>query len=132
MVRYDGIPTCLCRFLLCNKVWKLVATKHILKILTELFFAYSRDKYEVLSTHALADSMTYPPEILTSFLNGQFTVSVKGRPFHNQALDEAQESVINRRLKQITTRPSHFRLVQLADFMAYLEKVVAGLDMLSS
>jgi hypothetical protein len=31
-------------------------------------------------------------------------------------------------IKQITTRPSHFRMVGMADFMAYLDRVVTGLD----
>ena len=98
------------------------------KLLTELFFAYSRDKYEVVSTNALADSYTYPSEIIEEFKNGQWTVSVKGRPFHSLALDEAHECIINRKLKQITTRPSHFRMVELSDFMAYLDTVTSGLD----
>ena len=53
---------------------------------------------------------------------------MKGRPFHNQALDEAHETIINRKLKQITTRHSHFRMVSLADFMAYLDNACTGLD----
>lgn len=99
-----------------------------LKVLTELFFAYSRDKYEVLSISALSDSYKYPKEVIDFFMNGQWTVSVKGRPFHNLALDKAHECIINRKLKQITTRASHFRMVELSDFMAYLDEVVTGLD----
>ena len=99
-----------------------------LKILTELFFAYSRVKYEVLSINALSNSYTYPKEMVDIFKRGQWTVSVKGRPFHNLALDEAHECIINRKLKQITTRPSHFRMVDLSDFMAYLDQVVSGLE----
>ena len=83
-----------------------------------IFFAYSRDKYEVLTVNALADVYTYPHDIIHFFEDGQWTVSVKGRPYHSLALDEAQECIINRRLKQLTTRPSHFRMVDLADFMA--------------
>ena len=74
-----------------------------LRVLSEMFFAYSRDKYEVLVINSLADSITYPKEIIEHFMNGEWTVSVKGIPFHNQALDEAHETIINRRLKQITT-----------------------------
>ena len=54
---------------------------------------------------------------------------VKGRPYHNLALDEAHECSINRKLKQITTRPSYFRMVELANFMAYLDGVVSSLDL---
>lgn len=39
-----------------------------------------------------------------------------------------QGCIINRKLKQITTRPSHFRMVELSDFMAYLDSVMTGLD----
>ena len=52
---------------------------------------------------------------------------MKDRAFHNLPLDEAHESIINHKLKQITTRPRHFRMVELADFMAYLDFVVSGL-----
>ena len=99
-----------------------------LKVLTELFFAYSQDKYEVLSINALGDRYKYPKEVIDYFMNGQWTVSARGRPFHNLALDEAHECIINRKLKQITTRASHFRMVELSDFMAYLDGVVTGLE----
>ena len=66
--------------------------------------------------------------MLDNFKNGEWTVSYKGRPYHSLALDEAQECIVNRKLKQITTRPSHFRMVEMADFMAYLDAVVTGLD----
>ena len=99
-----------------------------LKVITEMYFAYGRDKYEVLSVTALADSFTYPPDVLDYFMQGEFTVSVKGRPYHNLAFDEAHECIINRKLKQITTRPSCFRMVELAGFMAYLETVLSGVD----
>ena len=75
----------------------------------------------------MADSYTYPEQVLNNFKNGQWTVSYKGRPYHSLALDEAQECIVNRKLKQITTRPSHFRMVEMADFMAYLDSVVTGL-----
>ena len=96
-----------------------------LKVITE---SYSRDKYEVLCLSALSNTYSYPSEIPKFFVHGQWTVSVRGRPYHNLALDEAHESIKNRKLKQITTRPSHFRMVELADFMAYLDCCLSGLD----
>ena len=33
------------------------------------------------------------------------------------------------KFKQITTRPSYFGTVELADFMAYLYSIVSGLDL---
>ena len=57
---------------------------------------------------------------------GEWTVSNRGRPYHNLAIDEAHESIINLRLKELTSRPSLFRTVQLADFMAYLYRIIEG------
>ena len=65
---------------------------------------------------------------MQQFLNGGWTVSIKGQPHHNLALDEAHESVINLRLKTITSRPSHFHTVELANFMPYLDKLVGGIE----
>ena len=45
---------------------------------------------------------------------------------YNLAFDEAHESIINLRLKTITSRPSHFRTVELSNFMSYLDKLVTG------
>ena len=98
-----------------------------LKAILPLFFAYCRNKYEELSTTALMDSYTLPTHIQDLFLDGQWTVSQKGMPYHNLALDEAHESIINLRLKSITARPSHFRTVELADFLSYLDTVVHSL-----
>ena len=61
-------------------------------------------------------------------MDGKWTVSLKGNPYHNLALDEGHECFINRRLKQITSYPSHFRTVQLANFMAYLDIVLRGIE----
>ena len=63
-----------------------------LRVLGELFFTYSRDKYEVLVVNSISDSIMYPKDI-EHFFNGEWTVSMKGRPFHNQALDEAHETI---------------------------------------
>ena len=70
------------------------------------------------------DTLTMPAEILKRFMDGEWTVSLKGFHFSNLALDEAHECVINRRLKQITSRPSAFCTVELADFMSYLDTIL--------
>ncbi len=98
-----------------------------LKAILPLFFAYCRDKYEELSTTALMDTYNFPAHIQDLFLAGQWTVSQRGKPYHNIALDEAHECIINLRLKAITARPSHFRTVELADFLSYLDTIVHSL-----
>ena len=99
-----------------------------LRALLPLIFAYNHNQYEELCTTAIMDTLTLSDDVLKQFISGGWTVSVKGRPFHNLALDEAHESVINLRLKTITSRPSYFRTVELSNFMAYLDKVVRGLE----
>ena len=98
-----------------------------LKIITQLFFAYSHNKYEYLSMTTIRDSLTCPDDFLKFFINGEWTCSVRGRPYHNLAIDEAHKCVINNRVKSITSRPSHSRTVELADFIAYTERIVTGL-----
>ncbi len=99
-----------------------------LRAFTPLFFAYNHYKYEELATFAIIDSLTLPEDVLVKFLKGEWTVSAKGRPHHNLALDEAHECMINLRLKTITSRPSHFRTVEMANFTSYLDHVVRGTE----
>ncbi len=101
--------------------------------LTELFFAYSHNKYEELACQTIRDVKCLPTSILNHYKRGEWTVSLSGTPFHNIALDESHETVINRRLKELTSRPSEHRTVTLSNFMAYLDqfiysfyKVIAG------
>ena len=99
-----------------------------IKEIAPVFFAYSRDKYEELTLTNLQDYLTFPQELLDDLMDGKWTVSIKGNAYHNLAIDEGHECLINRRLKQITSRPSHFRTVQLADFMAYLDVLLRGVE----
>ena len=62
--------------------------------------------------------------IFSGFEDDQWTVSLSGPPFHNVALDEVHEMVVSRRLKQMTSRPSCFRTVELAGFIAYMYRVM--------
>jgi hypothetical protein len=91
-------------------------------ILTKLFSAYSHNKYEQLACQTIHDVLTLPTWIKDKFENGEWTVSQSARAFHNTALDECHEMVINRRMKDLTSRPSEYRTVSLANFMAYLDK----------
>ena len=101
-----------------------------LPALLPLIFAYNHNKYEELCTTAIMDTLTLPSHLSKKFLDGGWTVSAKGWPFHNLALDEVHESVISLRLKTITSRLSHFRTVELSIFMSYLDKVVRDFESL--
>ena len=93
-----------------------------LPILTELFFAYSRDKYEELACQTINDVIQLPVDLKKKFYHGEWILNKTGRRFHSVALDEGHEQIINKRLKELTTRPSEYRTVTLANFMAYLDK----------
>ena len=88
--------------------------------LSELFFSYSHNKYEELVCRSMKDCMVgLPSEVLQSFMDGNWIVSAKGNKYHSFAMDEAHESMINKSLKEITTRPCFNRVVNLANFYAY-------------
>ena len=93
-----------------------------------LFFSYNHYKYEELASTVIVDTLTFPDDVLAWFVGGEWTASVKGKPHHNLALDEAHECLINLRLKTITSRPSHFRTVEMSNFMSYLDTVVRGIE----
>ena len=63
-------------------------------------------------------------------MNVELTISMPGRPYHNVALDEGHEQKINKRLKELTSRPSEYRTVTLANFMAYLDSFLSCMDCL--
>ena len=52
------------------------------KQIAPIFFAYSRDKYEELTLTNLQDYMTFPQELLDELMEGKWTVSLKGNPYH--------------------------------------------------
>ena len=76
--------------------------------LAELFFAYSHNKYEELVCETIKDVLHLPSEVQNHFNEGEWTISLTGKPFHNVALDEGHEQVVNKQLKELTTRPSEF------------------------
>jgi hypothetical protein len=71
----------------------------------------------------MKDNMKLPEEVMLAFLNGKWTVSGNGTPYHNQAIDEAHESMVNKRTKQLTSRPSEHHVISLANFMAMLDSI---------
>ena len=58
-----------------------------LRELLPLIFAYSHNKYEELCCTAIMDTLTFPQDIIQTLLNGGWTVSVRGRAYHNIALN---------------------------------------------
>ena len=96
--------------------------------LAELFFAFSHDKYEELVCGHLLDIMSMPSDVKKQFEKGEWTTSVKGRPYHNLALDEAHECLINRKLKELARNPNECNTVTIANFIAYLDKYLDKLQ----
>jgi hypothetical protein len=56
----------------------------------------------------MKDAMKLPSAVIAAFINGEWTVIATGKPYHNMAMDEAHESLINKITKELTTRPSEF------------------------
>ena len=71
LVTNGDLSSCVCRILFAIRSGNWLLRNSCLKVLSVLFFAYSRDKYEVLSVNALADSYTYPKQVLENFKNGE-------------------------------------------------------------
>ena len=95
--------------LLCYSLRKLDAKKQLPKT--------DNTDFPITSTKSLVLQLylTVTEETLKRFENGEWTVSYRGKPYHNQAINDAYETQINRGLK-----PSAFRTIHLANFMAYL------------
>ena len=105
-------------------IWPLRISS--LKIITQLLLAYSHNKYyEYMSMTTIYNSLTCHE--LHQFYNGEWTCSIHGKSYHNLAI-KAHECISNNRVKNIISRPSYFRTVELADFIAYADKVVSGLQ----
>ena len=96
--------------------------------LAELFFAYNHGNYQTLVCEHIADLHNLPDSVKNEFLRGRWTMSVAGHKYQNIALDEGHESVINKRLKMLTSRASEHRTVTLSNFMAYLDKFTENLQ----
>ena len=65
--------------------------------LAELFFAYSRDRYEELVCKNMLDVLCLDPSFSKHFERGEWTISISGTAYHNVALDEGHEQLINKR-----------------------------------
>ena len=78
--------------------------------------ALPHNKYEELVCETIKDVLTQPAYIHQHFLNGEWTASITGRPYHNVALDESHEQVVNKRLEGAhmpSIRTSHCSLGKL-------------------
>jgi hypothetical protein len=93
-----------------------------------IFAAFGHYKYIDLCVDNIREISQFPADIIQQCLEGGWTVSLRGNKYHNIALDECHETEINRKLKNMTPRPSHFRTVELANYMAYLEPIVSAVS----
>jgi hypothetical protein len=88
---------------ICTGDWNLRIAAY--KLLGPLFRAYDRTHYQQLIPLHLAHLHQLLPKILDSLQQGLWTVSLKGRPYKNLALNEAHKTLINRDLKMSMNRP---------------------------
>lgn len=64
--------------------------------LAVLIFAYARPKYMDIVAQAMVSKVMMPRKLLAQFEQGEWTVSFKGNPGANVAVDEALEMGANR------------------------------------
>ena len=74
------------------------------KGMSPLFAALDRRNYAEVSAVHLADIWQYPQPLLDHFKRGAFAVSMRGTAGRSQAMDEAHETVINRKTKAVLNR----------------------------
>ena len=84
--------------------WKLRIAA--VKSMAALFTAFDRQKYQKLISQHIVDLLRLSSDTIAKLDSGGFTVSLKGRPCHSLAIDEAHEMCINKDCKQYITRPS--------------------------
>ena len=90
-----------------------------LKNIVSLFAAFDRPNNHKLLPQHIADLLQAPPEIVAALSEGGFTASLSGRFYHNVALDEAHEMLINKDMKKAISRPSKEYLQQMVGYQQH-------------
>ena len=88
-----------------------------IKSMAALFTGFDRPNYQKLMPQHIVNMLTLPKEILSNLQKGGFTVSIKGRPCHSVAIDEAHEMCTNKECKEYITRPSVDYIKRTAMFL---------------
>ena len=99
-----------------------------IKSMAALFTAFDRPNYHKLIPQHIVSMLTLPQEILSHLKNGGFTVSIKGRPCHNVAIDKAHEMCINKECKEYITRPSADYINRTAMFLLVPAKAMKNIE----
>ena len=77
-----------------------------LKTMAPVFCAFDRPTYRKLIPQYLADCLLLPDDILKSFLQGGFSVSITGKAWNSVGIDEALEMLINKDCKMAVVHPT--------------------------
>ena len=89
------------------------------KEMAALFHAFNRPNYSELTLLHLADLWQLPEPVASHFKDGAFTASVKGVPTHDQGLDEAHETIVNRKTKEAIKRADPSYIEENAHYLPY-------------
>ena len=84
-----------------------------------LFFALDRQYYTQLVVLHLSDVWQFPTELLAHLQKGAFAVSARGISGHEQAIDEAHETIVNRQTKAVLNRADASYIEAIAHYPPY-------------
>ena len=94
------------------------------KQMAAVFTAFDHPNYLRLISKHLADMLTMLQSVTTMFQQGAFVVSVKGRPWHSVAIDEAHEMLINKSCKMSIVRPSPDHINRIVKYLPFRTKAL--------
>ena len=98
-----------------------------IKLMAAVFTAFDHQTYRKLIAQHLADLCTFPGDIIDSFKQGGFVVSLSGKQWHSVAVDEAHEMKINKECKTSIIQPSQDYINRIASYIPYRAKCMENL-----
>ena len=98
-----------------------------MKMMAPIFCAYDHMTNKRLICSHIADLLTLQQPIQSSFSEGGFVVSCKGRPWHSVAVDETHEMCINKSCKTSIVHPIQDYIHRIANYIPYRNKCLENL-----
>ena len=115
---FEDVTPYICLYIaIRTRKWSLRVAS--IKNLIPLFTAFDRTVYQRILPQHLADLLCMPASVLQHFKEGGFTAALTKTPCASVAIDEAQETKINKDCKMGITRPTEDNMYRLAKFFTF-------------